>query len=133
MAKKLDIKRTPVKPGEPRIERQSNRDPNHKLWIWMQDHHKTDHDVVAALAEKGVTVSTRSVIRWMTEARETGVHTAQAIYDITDGYVGLMDWPTPYTRKKKLALRRAMHAGQSGARSKERRTKPTKRKPSARI
>lgn len=118
------------KPGNPSAAKakpkvKNRRNMKHKLYIWMRDHGLSDEKFGQLLIsdDKPNGASKRTVFRWLTEGRVPELDVVQHIYDITDGYVGLMDWMTPYVAAKKAALKKAM-AGRTRAKTAEKAKEP---------
>lgn len=100
------------------IESPGKRDANHVLFKWMRKTGLKEHKLAEAIKS-----APRTIYRWLSEGRLPDLDTMQRLHDVTDGEIGLMDWPTDYTREKDkiaAAARRKVLAAQKAKEQKKR-------------
>ncbi len=75
----------------------------HKLQIYLDDNGLSHSNIADRLG-----TNKRSIPRWISGDNSPSLEFAQRLFDITGGYVKLMDWETDYTRAKRKRLSDAL-------------------------
>ncbi len=87
-----------------------------KLEVWIQDNGLTHQQ----FADK-IETAKRSIPRWISGQNLPSIEMAQKVFDVTKGFVKLMDWNTPYIADKRRRLEAVLsgQAGKPGSKPKE--------------